>query len=113
MRANMSTSGPGPKSPASKKVPGPTSRPFSLQEFEDSEARAWRISGGASAAPRRNDEFWSQRKPTRASFGSRRGSALIDSAFHPYDRESRAIGHGHLEALAGLETEGLVERHAR
>jgi hypothetical protein len=66
---SMSAPGALVTSPASKKAPA-RSVPFSAQALEWSEARAARMSGGASAAPRRNEEFSSKRKPTRASRGA-------------------------------------------
>jgi hypothetical protein len=41
--------------------------PVSLQRFADSEANAARMIGGASAGPRKNEEFSSQGMPIKAS----------------------------------------------
>src|SRR5262245_29326304 len=57
----------GSTSPASKIGVAPKSIPVSLQRFADSEAKAARMSGGASAAPRINEEFSSQGTPIVAT----------------------------------------------
>src|SRR5262249_2613783 len=57
----------GSTSPASKIGVAPKSIPVSLHMFADSEANADRISGGASAGPRINEEVSSQGTPIRAS----------------------------------------------
>jgi hypothetical protein len=71
MRAQRSTPSAGPKSPASKNRAGVISYPFSLQALDEAIESAARMRGGAAAAPRRNDEFSSERKPISASRGGR------------------------------------------
>src|SRR5262245_28849963 len=57
----------GSTSPASKIGVAPKSIPVSLQRFADSEAKAARMSGGASAGPRINEEFSSHGMPIMAT----------------------------------------------
>src|SRR5262249_31139631 len=82
----VSSPGAGAKSPASWKSASASSTPLSVEEFDDSEDRALRMSGGACAAPRWKEEFSSERNPTRARRGSLPPSAGIDVPLHAHDR---------------------------